>query len=123
MRTWGGLVGISGNPAPIDGTWVSVPTFAFYETDGTWGIEGHGVDPDIEVIDDPAQMVDGGDPQLDRAIQQMLEELKTKPYTPPKRPAYPDRSGMGIPGGGSMNGPRPPGPDGHARLAASVWAR
>jgi len=96
-RTWGGLVGISGNPAPIDGTWLSVPTFAFYETDGTWGIEGHGVDPDIHVVDDPQQMVNGGDPQLDRAIRQMVEELKVKPYLPPGRPAYPDRSGMGLP--------------------------
>ena len=96
-RTWGGLVGISGNPAPIDGTWVSVPTFAFYETDGTWGIEGHGVDPDIEVIDDPALMVDGGDPQLDKAIEVMLEELEKNAYQAPKRPPYPDRSGKGIP--------------------------
>jgi tricorn protease len=95
-RTWGGLVGISGNPGLIDGGFVSVPTFAFYETDGTWGVEGHGVEPDIEVIDDPALMVDGGDPQLDAAIQHMLNELKRRPYTPPKRPAYPDRSGMGI---------------------------
>ncbi len=95
-RTWGGLVGMSGNPGLIDGSYVSIPTFAFYERDGTWGIEGHGVDPDLEVIDDPALMFDGGDPQLDAAIDVMLEELKTKTYAPPKRPAYPDRSGMGI---------------------------
>ncbi|NBV63288.1 MAG: hypothetical protein EBR71_02220 [Planctomycetes bacterium] len=48
-RTWGGLVGISGNPAFIDGGTISVPTFGFYKLDGTWGVEGHGVDPDIEV--------------------------------------------------------------------------
>lgn len=95
-RTWGGLVGISGNPRLIDGGYTSVPTFAFYEKDGTWGIEGHGVDPDIEVIDDPALMVNGEDPQLDAAIQLMLDELKRNPYVPPKRPAYPDRRGMGI---------------------------
>jgi len=95
-RTWGGLIGISGNPRLIDGGYTSVPTFAFYEKDGTWGIEGHGVDPDIEVIDDPALMVDGGDPQLDAAIQLMLDELKRNPYVPPKRPPYPDRRGMGI---------------------------
>lgn len=41
-------------------------------------------------------MVNGGDPQLDAAIEQMLKELKDKPYTPPKRPAYPNRTGMGI---------------------------
>ncbi len=66
MRTWGGLVGISGNPGLIDGGSITVPTFGFYKTNGTWGIEGHGVDPDIEVVDDPAKMQDSGDPQLDR---------------------------------------------------------
>jgi tricorn protease len=96
QRTWGGLVGISGNPGLIDGGFVSVPRFAFYELDGTWGIEGHGVDPDIEVVDDPALMVDGGDPQLDAAVKLMLKELQRSPYKPPRRPAYPDRSGMGI---------------------------
>ncbi len=92
----GGLVGISGNPPLIDGSYVSVPTFAFYELDGTWGIEGHGVDPDVEVIDDPALMLDGGDPQLDEAIRRMLLALETRAYRPPPRPTHPDRSGMGV---------------------------
>ena len=95
-RTWGGLVGLSGYPPLIDGGDIECPSFAFYETDGTWGVEGHGVDPDIEVIDDPALMQDGGDPQLDRAIALMLEELQKKPYKAPARPAYPDRRGMGL---------------------------
>ncbi len=95
-RTWGGLVGISGNPRLIDGTNVTAPTFAFYERDGTWGIEGHGVDPDIEVIADPSKMQNDADPQLDAAIAQMLSELEKNPYRPPSRPAYPDRRGMGI---------------------------
>lgn len=95
-RTWGGLVGLSGYPALIDGGDIECPSFAFYETDGTWGVEGHGVDPDIEVIDDPALMQDGADPQLDRAIALMLEELETNPYRAPARPAYPDRKGMGL---------------------------
>lgn len=95
-RTWGGLVGISGNPGLIDGGYTAVPTFGYYEPDGTWGIEGHGVDPDIEVIDDPALMVDGGDPQLDTAIDVILEEVRRNPYTPPTRPKSPNRSGMGI---------------------------
>lgn len=95
-RTWGGLVGISGNPVLMDGGSISVPTFGFYELDGTWGIEGHGVDPDIEVIDDPALMVNGGDPQLDRAIELMLEEIQRNPYRPAPRPKSPDRAGMGI---------------------------
>jgi len=96
MRTWGGLVGISGNPSLIDGGYTSVPTFGFYEKDGTWGIEGHGVEPDIEIVDDPALMLDGGDPQLDTAIDLMLSEIKANPYVPPARPAAPDRSGIGI---------------------------
>lgn len=96
MRTWGGLVGISGNPGLIDGGAITVPTFGFYETDGTWGVEGHGVDPDIEVIDDPAKMVNGRDPQLDAAVQHLLEELRVRPFVPPARPASPDRSRMGI---------------------------
>jgi tricorn protease len=95
-RTWGGLVGLSGNPRLIDGGRMTVPTVAFFEADGTWGVEGHGVEPDIEVIDDPAKMVNGGDPQLDAAIEHMLAEIKRDPYTSPPRPAYPDRSGMGI---------------------------
>jgi len=96
MRTWGGLVGMSGNPGLIDGAGITAPTFAYYETDGTWGIEGHGVDPDIKVIDDPAKMVDGGDPQLDVAIKTVLSEIESRPYRKPDRPAYPNRSRFGI---------------------------
>ncbi|MGE0302198.1 MAG: PDZ domain-containing protein [Phycisphaerales bacterium] len=111
-RTWGGLVGISGNPGLIDGGAISVPTFGFYKTDGTWGVEGHGVDPDMLVIDDPAKMLapepvpgpdgkggwlGGGDPQLDAAIAHLLAEIEKNGYQPPPRPASPDRSGMGIP--------------------------
>jgi tricorn protease len=95
-RTWGGLIGLSGNPGLIDGGTVTAPTFAFYRKEGTWAIEGHGVDPDIEVLDDPALMVHGGDPQLDAAIKHLQEELKRIPYVAPKRPAYPNRSGAGI---------------------------
>ncbi|MEK6701400.1 MAG: PDZ domain-containing protein [Planctomycetota bacterium] len=96
-RTWGGLVGISGNPAFVDGGTITVPTFGFYKTDGTWGIEGHGTDPDIEVLDDPSKMVNGGDPQLDAAIAQLNDELKSGAWAPPKRPPSPTyRKGMGI---------------------------
>ena len=97
MRTWGGLVGISGNPSMIDGSGITAPTFAYYEKDGTWGIEGHGVDPDMEVIDDPEKMRNGADPQLDAAIKLMLKEIKSNGYEKPDRPEYPDRSkGVGI---------------------------
>ena len=96
-RTWGGLVGISGNPALIDGGQVAVPTFGFYELDGTWGIEGHGVEPDIEVLDDPARMADGSDPQLEAGVAHLLEALEGWTDPTPARPTYPDRSGAGIP--------------------------
>jgi hypothetical protein len=48
------------------------------------------------VIDDPALMTEGGDPQLDAAIQLMLAEIEENPYIPPPRPSPPDRSGMGV---------------------------
>ena len=96
-RTWGGLIGISGNPSLLDGGTIAVPTFGFYETDGTWGVEGHGIDPDIEVIDDPAKMKDGGDPQLEKAVEILLKELETNAFKPVPKPKGPDRSGMGLP--------------------------
>ena len=95
-RTWGGLVGISGVPGLVDGGYTAVPTFGFYERDGTWGIEGHGVDPDIEVIDDPGRTARGQDPQLDAAIDLMISEADRAGYNPAQRPADPDRKGMGI---------------------------
>ncbi len=96
-RTWGGLVGYSGSPQLIDGGTLAVPSFGFYELDGTWGVEGHGVAPDIEVMDDPALMQDGADPQIEVAVQQMLKELETGAYQAPPRPADPNRTGMGLP--------------------------
>ena len=95
-RTWGGLVGISGNPSLIDGAEATVPRFAFYELDGTWGVEGHGVDPDIEVVDDPALMRQGEDPQLMAAIEELQGELKTWHFEARTRPAGVDRRGAGV---------------------------
>jgi len=96
-RTWGGVVGIGGFPRLIDGAVVTTPNFAFFESDKKWGVEGHGVDPDIEVLDDPALMQNDADPQLDAAIKLMLDELKAHPPKPITVPPYPDRSGMGVP--------------------------
>jgi tricorn protease len=90
-RTWGGLIGYSGRPSLIDGGRLTVPTFSFYNLDGEWDVEGYGVDPDIEVVDDPSLMLDGGDPQLDRAIAEVLEALEKNPPVRPERPAYPVR--------------------------------
>lgn len=101
-RTWGGLVGISGNPSLVDGGSVRVPMFAFYENDGTWGVEGHGVDPDVMVIDDPSLMHGGPsrggqDPQLDTAIGLMETAIKNHPFKRVPTPPYPNRKGMGLP--------------------------
>jgi len=90
-RTWGGLIGYSGFPALLDGGRLTVPTFSFYNTEGEWDVEGHGVEPDIEVVDDPSLMVDGADPQLDRAIAEVLRALETEPPLRPDRPPYPVR--------------------------------
>ena len=90
-RTWGGLIGYSGQPGLIDGGGLTVPTFSFYDLDGEWAVEGYGVDPDIEVVDDPSLMLDGGDPQLDRAIAEVLKALEENPPVRPQRPEYPVR--------------------------------
>jgi len=90
-RTWGGLIGMSGVPSLIDGGTVTVPTFRMYDPDGKWFAEGHGVDPDIQVIDDPSQMARGIDPQLDRAIQEVVKALKDHPTTIPKHAPYEKR--------------------------------
>lgn len=95
-RTWGGLVGITGGPALLDGAAVAVPTFGIYEADGTWAVEGHGVAPDIEVIDDPVALWNGQDLQLEAGINAMLEALRTNPPQNPPRPTAPDRSGSGA---------------------------
>ncbi len=89
-RTWGGLVGISGYPPLMDGGMVTAPSFAFYSPDGTWDVENHGVAPDIEVELDPYLVRQGIDPQLERAVQTVLDELKKNPPKEPKRPEYPN---------------------------------
>jgi tricorn protease len=91
-RTWGGLIGMTGAPPLLDGGSVTVPTFAIYDTTGKWIIEGHGVDPDIEVLDDPAQLARGNDPQLERGVSELLRMLKERPATHPAKPTYPKRS-------------------------------
>jgi tricorn protease len=77
----------------IDGGVVTVPTFSFYDTDGEWVVENTGVAPDIEVVDDPSLMADGGDPQLDRAIEELMKVLDGAEPQHPKRPKNPIRSG------------------------------
>ncbi|MGW3487496.1 S41 family peptidase [Streptomyces sp. NPDC001054] len=86
-RTWGGVVGIDNRYGLVDGTSVTQPKYAFwFETVG-WGVENHGVDPDVEVVVAPHQYAAGEDPQLDEAIRLALANLEE---TPAKRaPALP----------------------------------
>lgn len=92
QRTWGGLIGITGAPTLVDGGSVTVPTFGIYDAKGEWIIEGYGVDPDIEVVDDPGEMAKGGDPQLERAVFEVLKALRQNPPPEVKKPKYPDRA-------------------------------
>jgi tricorn protease len=92
-RTWGGVIGIRESLPLMDGGQLFKPEFAPYSKEGTgWIIESHGVDPDIVVDNDPAKEFRGEDQQLDRAIQQIKEELKTKRYNIPPVPPYPNRN-------------------------------
>jgi tricorn protease len=95
MRTWGGLIGISGSPTFMDGGSVTVPTFRMYDPKGEWFAEGHGVEPDIEVPEDPTALAKGTDPQLDRAIKEAMDRVNALP-PPPAHPPYQKR----VPGGG-----------------------
>jgi tricorn protease len=88
-RSWGGVVGITNHGQLIDGGTVNVPEFGFANTKGEWVIEGHGVDPDIEVENDPKSEIEGRDPQLERAVAEVMKKLKESPVKLPPRPADP----------------------------------
>ena len=90
MRTWGGIVGISGSRPYLDGQDVRTPFFTSYSTDGDWIIENHGVDPDIECDLNPFEDYLGNDAQLNKAVEVLLQELQNwKPL--PGVPADPVR--------------------------------
>lgn len=89
-RTWGGLVGIGGYPSLLDGGGVTAPHFAFWTPEGTWEVENHGVDPDIDIDLDPKAWRAGHDTQLDKAIQVIVEALERNPRPHFQRPAYPN---------------------------------
>ena len=92
-RTWGGAVGIRDTLPLVDGGYLTRPEFAAYSKDGkNWVIEGHGVDPDIYVDNDPSREFHGEDQQLDKAISVVLDELKTQPANLPPPPPYPVRN-------------------------------
>jgi tricorn protease len=89
-RTWGGLVGILGFPVLMDGGSVTAPDLAIFTEDG-YIVENVGVPPDIEVEQWPAAVAEGADPQLDKAIEVILEELEKNPPKTVRRPPDPVR--------------------------------
>ena len=82
-RTWGGVVGIDGRYDLVDGTSVTQPRYSHWFVNHGWGVENHGVDPDIEVVHTPADFGAEVDPQLDRAIEEVLTRLEAEPAAVP----------------------------------------
>jgi len=96
-KTWGGLVGISGNPGFVDGGSLSVPRFAFIDADGNWAVEAEGVapDPGFEILDRPEDIAAGRERIIQTAVEYLLEELQNPQYRRPDKPAGPIRRGGG----------------------------
>ena len=89
-RTWGGLIGIGGYPRLIDGGGVTAPRWGLFNPEtGEFDVENKGIPPDIEVEADPAAWRQGRDPQLEKAVAVVLDELQNHPAPPIKRPKYP----------------------------------
>jgi tricorn protease len=92
-RSWGGVRGIRGNWQMMDGGYVTIPEDALYTLDSQWALENHGVDPDVEVENQPADLLAGHDAQLETAVDLMLKAIAGKPAglppPPPWVPAYP----------------------------------
>ena len=97
-RTWGGVRGIRGDMPLMDGGYVTRPEFALYGLDSQWLIENHGVEPDIVVRNTPDLVHEGHDPQLEKAIAVVMQEIrehpKKLPPRPPDLPAYPKGPGL-----------------------------
>jgi tricorn protease len=89
-KTWGGLIGIGGYPPLLDNGYVMAPRWAIYGLKGEWEVENHGIKPDIEVTMDPKAVREGHDPQLEKAVETVMELLKQQPIPDYSKPAYPD---------------------------------
>ena len=87
-RTWGGVVGIWPRHSLVDGAITTQPEFAFWFEDVGWGLENYGTDPDIEVEIRPQDYAAGRDPQLERAMTEVMKLLRK---SPPKMPKFQDR--------------------------------
>jgi tricorn protease len=96
-RTWGGVRGIRGETPLLDGGYITRPEFAMYNLKSQWIVENRGVEPDIVVENRPEQVVAGRDPQLERAIEEVMKAIRANPKSlpprPPGLPAYPSGPG------------------------------
>ncbi|MCX6555241.1 MAG: S41 family peptidase [Candidatus Aminicenantes bacterium] len=91
-RSWGGLIGIYNAMNTVDGGLVNQPNVGFYGVAGKWWVENHGIDPDVELDNDPASVMAGRDPQLDKAIATILSAIEKNDKNKfPPQPAYPDK--------------------------------
>lgn len=91
-RTWGGLIGLQGNPSFVDGGSLSIPRFRFFNKAGQWDVENMGVAPDVEVIDRPELVAAGQDPSLEAAVAHLLKELQANPPKTPPVPTPPNEN-------------------------------
>jgi tricorn protease len=91
-RTWGGEIWLSASNRLVDKGIATAAELGVYGPEGDWLIEGHGVDPDISVDNPPHAAFGGSDPQLDRAIAHLKDEIARKPVTVPPAPEYPNKA-------------------------------
>ena len=97
-RTWGGVIGIFPRHSLVDGTVTTQPEFSFWFEDVGWGVENYGTEPDIEVETLPQDHVAGKDPQMDRAIKEVLKQLPKRTPRKMKFDKRPDRGAPKLPG-------------------------
>ncbi|MBN1820561.1 MAG: PDZ domain-containing protein, partial [Prolixibacteraceae bacterium] len=90
-RTWGGLVGTWDTPAFIDGGRMVAPRGGFFDVNGEWAVEGEGISPDIEVIQEPGLVLQGKDPQLEKAVEEALKLLKNNEFIMRSEPEAPKK--------------------------------
>jgi tricorn protease len=100
-RTWGGLVGRAAAPQLLDGGFISAPSSGVWNPNGHWEVENAGIAPDIEVEQDPELVRQGHDPQLEKAVEVVMAELKSHPLPKPKRPPYPNYHSTKLPVSGT----------------------
>ncbi len=97
-RTWGGVIGIDGRYSLVDGTAVTQPRYSFWFAGAGWGVENHGVDPDVEVPKPPQAWAAGEDPQLAEGLRLVQEALEAHPpLVGPGVQTRPDRSAPALP--------------------------